>query len=279
MLICLAFFVSCTFDSDTELQKIWETQDVFMAPESVVYDSLHSCLYVSNFNDNGGFRQGDDTLQNECISKIDLEGNIIEFRWVDNLLGPTGVTVLNDTLYVVERGRLAKISISGKKIINRIPFEDSGFPNDLAVNKNGIVYISDSQKGCIYQVLNNQCELWFQDSLIVGANGLMIEDNSLIVGPRGKNNLISISVPERKITSQIPVSLNGIDGLKKYKDGYIASWMTIILAVDQNGRSNLLLETINEQNADFEFLPDENMIIVPVLSSNKVTAYKIIDNQ
>ena len=149
----------------------------------------------------------------------------------------------------------------------------------MAVDEKGVVYISDSQKGYIYQVKNNQCKLWFNDSLIVGANGLTIENNSLIVGTRGKNNLISISIPGEKITSQVPAGLNGIDGIKKYKNGYIVSWLTKILTVGQNGQSHLLLETINEQNADFEFISAKNMIIVPVLSSNKVIAYKITDSQ
>lgn len=279
MLINVAFLVSCTSDSNTELQKLWETQDVFMTPESVAYDSLQNCLYVSNFNDKGGYRQNEDTLNDECISKIDPEGNIIEFRWIDNLLGPTGVAILKDTLYVVERGRLAKISISEREIKKRIAIEDYGFPNDLAVDENGIVYISDSQKGCIYQVKDNQCTLWFNDSLIIGANGLLIQNDLLIVGNKGENNLISISIPEKKITSQVPVSLNNIDGIKEYKDGYIVSWLTEILTVDQNGHSKLLLETKNEENADFEFLPEENIIIVPMLAANKVIAYKIIDNQ
>lgn len=37
--------------------KEWETESVFLTPESIVLDSLNNCLYVSNFNDKGGFRK------------------------------------------------------------------------------------------------------------------------------------------------------------------------------------------------------------------------------
>ena len=44
------------------ITKLWETDSVFMTPESVVYDSIRNCLYVSNFNDKGGFRNSGYTI-------------------------------------------------------------------------------------------------------------------------------------------------------------------------------------------------------------------------
>ena len=99
------------------------------------------------------------------------------------------------------------------------------------------------------------------------------------MGNKGEYNLISISLTEKKMTKRVPVDINSIDGITKYRNGYIVSWMSKIMMVDHQGISQLLLDTQsnNLPNADFEFLSKENIIVVPMLNANKVIAYKIVD--
>lgn len=280
VLLAILFFSLSSSYKSVELTKIWETDDVFLTPESVVYDSLRNCLYISNFNDKGGFRKSGDTLFDECISKLNLNGDIIEFKWVDSLIGPTGLTIFNDILYVIERGFLTKIDIDKQAIITRFEIKHSGFLNDIAIDKDGTVYISDSRNKKIIRVKDNYSEIWFNDSILEMPNGLYIDNNSLIIGNRGKENLFSLSIPDKSMKGIASNFSNGIDGIKKTGENYLVSWQYDIFEVDKTGSSKIILNTSegNIWNADFEFIKRKNILVVPTLLSNKVVAYKVTIN-
>jgi len=197
-----------------QVTKVWETQDVFMAPESVVFDSTRNCLYVSNYNDEGGFQIKKDSLRNECISKLDLDGNIQDFRWIDSLHNPTGITIFNNKLYIVEREWVTIVNIENKAVENRIPVVGAVFLNDIVVDKDGTIYISDTFKPCIHRIKNMKSEVWYSDSLMNSPNGLLIEDNHLLVGNRDKANLLSISLIDLKTKIIAKDLSDNIDGIK-----------------------------------------------------------------
>lgn len=269
-------FLSFT-PTNIRLSKLWELDSLLMTPESVVYDSLRNCLYVSNFNDKGGFRNMEDTISDECISKVDLEGNLTELRWMDHLLGPTGIKIFNDKLYVVERGFLTKVDIDKQSIIERVPVSGSGLLNDIAINKNGDIYISDTRNSAIYKIRNNTSELWLKDTLLLNTNGLYIDGDNLIVGNQGSANLISVSLADKAIRVVASNISKGIDGIEKYKQNFIVSWQYNIFKIDEKGNAQVILNTEEDKNwnADFKLIESKNIVIVPTLLSNKLTAYKI----
>ena len=51
MLICVISVIGFT-NINAQLVKIWETNEIFKAPESVAYDSERGFLYISNFTEN-----------------------------------------------------------------------------------------------------------------------------------------------------------------------------------------------------------------------------------
>ena len=56
--------------------KLWETKDIYKAPESVAFDSARGCIYVSNYTHS--LKNGN-SYGNDCVSKADLNGQIIKF--------------------------------------------------------------------------------------------------------------------------------------------------------------------------------------------------------
>jgi DNA-binding beta-propeller fold protein YncE len=277
--IIFSFLIQSLSFSQTNirLSKLWELDSVLMTPESVVFDSLRNCLYVSNFNDKGGFRNSTDTIFDECISRIDPEGNVTELRWVDNLIGPTGIAIFEDTLYVIERGYLTKINIEKQSITERIPITGAGFLNDIVIDKNGDIYISDSGEGAIYKVAGGKSRLWLKDAVLQNCNGLYIDNDKLIVGNQGNVNLIAILTADKTTKVLASDISKGIDGIKKYRQYYIVSWQYDIFMVDERGTSQVILNTSegSNWNADFELIESKDIIIVPTLLSNKLIAYKI----
>ncbi len=265
-------------DTYCQVTKEWETESVFLAPESIVFDSIRNCLYVSNFNDERGFLKKADTLRNECISKLDMDGNVQEFRWIDFLHNPTGITIFNDKLYIVVREGLIIMDIETQEIEKRIPVIGASFLNDIAVDKDGTIYISDTFKPCIHRIKNEKCEVWYSDSLMNSSNGLIIDNNNLLVGNRGAENLLSISLTDKttKIISN-EISDN-IDGIKKCNNGYLLSWKSALYIFEQGNKKLLYeLDDKNDFLADFEFIKERKLIIIPQLMSNKVIALKLDD--
>ena len=270
-------FLILHVNSFGQVSKLWETDSVFFEPESIVFDSINNCIYVSNFNDKGGFRDKNDTLHNEFISKLDLNGNIIQLKWLDSIFGPTGLAIFNKKIFIVERNGICIADIKTGKIEKKITIDYAGFLNDIAIDKNGTAYISDSRKNCIYKIVDEKSNIWYTDTVLNNCNGLFIDDNYLLIGNRGTENLISVSLTDKtcKIIAK-DISFN-IDGIKKTKDRYLLSWRTEFYALDLDGNKKLLYTSENKEDflADFEFIENKKLILIPTLLSNKVIALSI----
>ncbi len=261
----------------SQVAKEWETGSVFLTPESIVFDPLNNCLYVSNFNDKGGFRNKEDKLFDECISKLNIQGEILEFSWIDSLLGPTGLAIYNNKLYIVERDGISIANIDKREIERKILIEGAGFPNDIVIDKNGIAYISDSNNNCIYKIQNGKSEIWYSDSIMNTSNGLFIDNENLLVGNRGDANLISISLTDKTVKIVARDVSDNIDGIKKVNNNYLLSWRSELYTLDSDNKKTILFKSDDEKEflADFEFIEKENLLIIPTLLTNKVIAFKI----
>lgn len=273
LFVCLQI----TNGQSLSLTPLWETDSIFGTPESAVYDSLRECIYVSNYNSESGFRAIQDTLKDEFISKVDLQGNVLGLKWVEGLLGPTGIAIFGNKLYAVERGSLAEIDIPSATIENRYPIPDFGFPNDIVISDQGIIYISDSEKNCIYRFIGNTVELWLQDSLIAGPNGLCIDGQNLIIGNSNENSLISASLLDRSVQVIAQHVSSIIDGIVRYKDVYITTSKTDISATDLPGNTVKLMSAGNQNEwyADFAFIEEQKILVFPTLFTKRVAAFHI----
>jgi hypothetical protein len=261
------------------LMPAWETDSLFSMPESAAFDSINNCIYISNFNDEGGFRKKEDTLRNEFISKIDCEGNIIELNWVDGLYGPTGIALLKERLYAVERGFVAIVDISTGSIQDRIAIPDFGFPNDIAVAPDGIMYISDSERNCIYRFDGQKIEHWLSNSLFTGINCLYVDGDYLIVGNSGINTMLRVNFSTRQVSIMAKNALKFADGIARFGNEFIVAGETRIAQIDTTGSPTGLIDADNshEWYADFYLIGDQNLLIVPTLFTNRVVAFRIID--
>jgi hypothetical protein len=263
---------------ENRLVEIWQTDAVFQTPESVVYDQKRQLLYIGNFNDKGGFRNKLDTLKDEFISKVDINGKLLKLKWIDQLQGPTGLAIHNDKLYVVERKALACIDLKNEMLEFRVPIEDAIFLNDVVVNKKGIIFISDSAGNRIYRYAKGKLEEWLKDPfLLKGVNGLYIDGNNLIAGTRGDNGLISIHMRSKKINVLFPESLGGIDGIVKLENDFIISWLSSIRKLDSKGKLINLWNgsSPREWCADFCYIKELNLLVGPTFSTNSIKAFKL----
>ena len=271
-LICfpLAIAAQTSFMSGNLVKK-WQTVAELKTPESVCYDQQRNVLYVSNVaggpsdKDNNGF-----------ITTLSPGGEILQLEWCKGLSAPKGMGVTGNFLYVADIDQVVKIDIIRQKIVQHFPIAGAKFLNDITVDKDGIIYVSDMNDNAVYRIKGSAPELLIKSELLNQPNGLYASGNSLLVGLRDK--IVSINLKSREIRDYIP-NTGGIDGIvPDDKGGYIISdWLgNVQLVHPKNPRTKWLDTTAEKVNAaDIEYVPSLKLLLVPTFSDNRVMAYEV----
>ena len=252
--------------------KAWETPKAFAVPESVAYDPARDCFYVSNYDPvNPGAATG------QAITKLGPDGRVIEQRFVAGLKNPTGLVVVGDTLYAVERQSVATIDIPRRAVISRAPLPNAGLPNDIAAAPDGTLYVTDSARAAIVAISGGTATVWLQDRRLARANGIVVDGNRLVVGTNGDGTLKAIDRTTREITTLAALGPGTIDGLAPLGEGrYLLSHNEgRLFTVEAGGQVRKLLDTtvIGRNIADFAI--GHGLVVMPTFTDGRVMAYRI----
>jgi hypothetical protein len=249
----------------------WATSSSFLIPESVKHYPEDSVLFVSNINGDPSKKDG-----NGFISKLAYDGKIIALKWVEGLDAPKGMAIWKNHLFVTNISEIAEIEIAGGTIVNRYPVTDASFLNDIDIDTNGVLYISDTWKGKVFRMVNGKTEDWLNGPQFEGANGIYCKGDKLYVGT--KNAILQVDIPT-KIVTVFADSTGGIDGLKSTGEGtfLFSDWEGSVYKVTLNGKKELLLNTsLSKINAaDIEYIQESHLLLVPTFFDNRVMAYEI----
>jgi len=260
--------------------KVWETEQVFLTPESVLYDPDRDVLYVSNFD----MRFAASEEFTGYISKVSLDGEIIELRWVADLNAPTGMGIWAGKLYTTERGILTEIDIDSGEILQRYPIEGSDFLNDLVIGPDGSIYISDTRPSShldsrVYRFKDGEVEVWLATDEISRANGLWIHDGELIVGNTGDGILKAVDLEHKTVRDIVSLGAGVLDGIRVDNRGnfLVSHWEGQTYVVSPMGEIVEVLDTMPEQinSADFEYIRERNLLLIPTFVDNRVVAYRL----
>ena len=258
------------FINEDKLEKIWVTNPVLRTPESVLYDAQRNVIYVSNINGKPSVKDGDG-----FISRLSPDGKVTDKKWVTGLDAPKGLGIYGDKLYVSDIHSLVVISIPEKKVLKRYTDSLASFLNDVAVDDEGNVYVSDMGASAVYRLHGGIFEKWIRDKRLNGPNGLYVEDDRLLAGL--KDRIVSIDLQSREIKDFI-LHTGSIDGLEADGRGnyLISDWSGHVNLVSPGKKKVLLLNTtaIGMQAADIDFVKSSGMLLVPTFGNNRVVAYR-----
>ncbi len=269
-LLTFVFSLTVLSLSAQTLTLKWTTEASLRVPESVLLDSKNNLLYVSSIDGTPENKDG-----NGFISQVALDGKIKNLKWATGLDAPKGMGLFNNNLYVADISRLVTVNTATGKITQTVDIEGAKFLNDVTVDKNGNVYVSDSNTGTIHVVKGNKAEVYFQGPEIKGVNGLLALGNELYVVdfPTGVNYKLS---KDKKLT-KFSATAEGADGIVPVgKDEYIvSSWHGQIDYVNSKGEAKKLLDTREQKlsSADIEYDPKTKTLFVPTFNTNTVMAY------
>ncbi len=265
------------------LTRVWETPKQFLTPESAVYDPDREILYVTNFDN----WYPDSMPRTGYVSTMNLEGEILELRWVTDLDSPAGAGLWQDKLFVLERGVLTEIDAGTGTIAARYPIPDSEFANDLAIDEEGNIYISDTRPSArpdsrIYRFKDGEFEVWMSGGAINWANGLFVHGNELLVGNSGDGKLKAVNLATKHVRDIICLGARVLDGIAVDRAGnYLVShWEGQLYRVTPAGEVVEILDLQPDglNTAAFEYVPEHNLLVMPTFGGNQVVAYRLTEN-
>ena len=249
----------------------WQTDSVLVSSESVIYDKKNDILYVSSINDTEDGTQGEG-----YISKVNLKGEITNLNWVTGLNDPKGLGLHNDVLYVADVDKVEAIDITSGEKIKTYSIEGSEFLNDISTDENGAVYVTDSYKWKVHKIENETISAVLDS--VVGPNGVLVDKNNFLVASWEGKELLNFNL-EDKTSKVLSTGIEGLDGIEAVGDGnyLVSSWYGKLFLVDTQANKNILLLDTTEEKigaADIEYIPEQNLLLVPTFYKNGVTAYK-----
>ncbi len=273
----LIILLSFPLFNDTEpptIEKVWEISEGLEFPESAVYDKENNVLYVSNYK---RFMRNGSSYSDCSISKVDLNGQILDKESIPNLSSPTGLFLKDGLLYIVERFGIAIYDIENDKMKARHHIKHNFFINDITLDKENNMYITESGNNMLYRIKENKVTSWIQSDSIGNANGISFIDDKLYIGVNEDGFLKTIDTKTKQISNVYHLGEGNIDGIKKRGNQLLISlYEKGMRLIDENGE---IIEFANTAStglhcADFEYIPHKDMIIVPSLFDNTLTAYK-----
>ncbi len=271
----------CT-EAEAAPKLLWETKGLAQ-PESVVVDPATGAIYVSNIV--GAVMQKDG---NGFIAKLNGAGKVVTRQWVKGLNSPTGLALHDRTLYVADVDQLVEINAASGEIVKRYPAKGATFLNDVAVDPDGTVYVSDTPSNTIWRLKDGSFEPWLADDKLNGPNGLLVQGDTLVVASLGKipgvgqkQELAGLSLISLKDQSVTKLGngqpIGNLDGLELLQPGVylVTDWAAgALYRVDAKGKAERLID-LNQGSADLTYLPDKKTVLIPMMLDNTLVAYRL----
>jgi hypothetical protein len=262
--------------------ELWESTGL-KTPESALPDPTATFAYVSNIDGDPLAKDG-----NGFISKVDLkDGKILELKWATGLDAPKGLALVGDKLYVSDIDRLVAIDTGTGKAAAEYPAPGAVFLNDVAADAEGRVYISDSGTSTIWRLADGKFEKWMEGPELKYPNGLLAKGDKLIIAAWGAAksastyapaNLLEIDIPDKKVRdlgSGAPVG--NLDGIEPLTDTsfLVTDWIAgALFVINEKGDVERLLD-LNQGSADIGWLPNERLLLIPMMKDDKLVAYRL----
>ena len=290
-IVLLLFLVSCTSqkkksgeDTDDatavkkfELVEVWKTDTLFRVPECVIYDKDNDVVYVSNMNDNPREKDG-----NGFISRLSTSGEILDLKWVEDMSSPKGLGIYEGKLYVSDVDEVIVIDIEEGKIVERIVIEGAKMINDITIDSQGNVYVSDSDNNSIFLISNGVVSNWLSEGLNA-PNGVLLDGEKLLLASMGSEDFAAIDLGTKEITV-LTEGINKGDGIAKVSiPGHflVTDWFGQVFMIYPDGSKVILLDTRNAEigAADIDYIPEKNLLLVPTFAKHHVVAYKLVEKE
>jgi hypothetical protein len=263
---------------------LWTLDQGLAQPESAYFEPTTQAIYVSNV-------QGNPTEKDRkgYISKLSPDGKMLAEKWVEGLNAPKGMRSFNKTLYVTDIDALVSIDLTTGKILKRLEIPGAQLLNDLGIDSEGKVYISDTFASKVYVVEDGKPSVWLNETQVMHPNGLLVHDQELVVaswgeemdtktwGTKQPGKLVTYDLKSKEKTELTKQPLGNLDGLENDGSGgyYVSDHVGgIVYQVAADGTANAILSGFKGP-ADIGMIDGKSVLLVPRMGEDKLTAYDL----
>lgn len=256
-----------------KLTQVWESEASLKVPESVLFDAQRKVLYVSNIDGEPWAADGKGS-----IGKVGLDGKVIAAEWVSGLDCPKGMALSADGkwLYAADAGGIVVIDVAKGKVKEKIAIPEGIQLNDLASDGKGTLYVSDSRGKKVYAVKGGKAEVFLDEKVLKGPNGLLVHGGKVYV--LDNNSLIEVQA-DKSLKVLATGLVGGADGLENVtgSDFLVSAWSGALWYVRADGAAQLLFDgkAVDTKTADIGWDPATRTVYVPTFFKNTVIAFKV----
>lgn len=241
--------------------------------ESAVYDAKNTIIYASLI---GKSEDGDGS-----IATINLEGKLINAKFISDLNDPKGIAITEDRLYVSDVTELVEADLMTGQIIKKHSLEGIQFLNDVAIDSAGNVFVSDTRTSKIYQLdTKGNFSLWLADEDLDNPNGLLVQNKTMYVaswGSQPNGGRVSKIDMTTKSIDTVTTIIGNLDGIRPYdKDRLIISdWRSgNIHLVDDKGNTQQILQ-VGQSVGDIAYIPEKKLLLLPMNKQSRLLFYRL----
>lgn len=240
----------------------------YSSPESVTYDSTGRRYLVSN-------------TSSQKIVQRDLYGIVSDFVTVGG--GIHGITVHNGKVYICNQTRVKGYDLVTATEVFNVTISGSSFLNDLAIDANGIMYVSDFSARRIYKVITSTNEYWtYVTNTTNTPNGVYVDAprNRLLICCWGSNAPIrKVDFADSSISTLVSTGYGNLDGisLDRNNNVYVSAWSAqSVIKYDINFANAPVVVTGSLSNpADIFVNKASDTLAIPNAGNNTVTFFHL----
>lgn len=263
-------------------EKLWEVEGL-KGPECALPDAAAGIVYVSNVDGKPDGKDGQG-----AISRISMDGKMLDAAWVSGLDAPKGLAMAGGLLYVADIDTLVVIDIASATIKARHVGEGAKLLNDVAVGADGAVYVSDTMGNAIYRLADGAFQVWVEGDEIAGPNGLLAESDRLVVNTWGilkgegwatetPGHMLAVSLADKSVKSiDDGTPIGNLDGMQRTGEGVylITDWMAgkVMRFDEATGKAKEIMD-LGQGTADLGH--HAGVAFIPQMMEGKLFAYRI----
>lgn len=254
-------------------EKLWATDKVLDVPESVFYDEDREMLYVSNISGEPLEKDG-----KGFISRLSTDGTVEQLEWVTGLNAPKGMGLVEDKLYVTDIDRVVEIDTETGEIIEFFEVEGAKFLNDITVDNENRIYITDMKTGAIHRLVKGQLQEWFPRGSFRNPNGIYFHEEMIYLGTR--DAIIKIDIGDKDNQQVLLEVERPVDGLEVSHEGNMifSDWHGKVQMLERESEEPVVLFNTSPQKinaADIHLMKNKDILLVPTFFDNRVMAYEL----
>lgn len=254
-----------------ELTWAWSTDSVFKTVESVMFHPESGYLFTANMD--GHFMSKDGK---GSIGRLNTDGSSIEPNWVEGLDAPTGLCYQGEFLYTTDIDLVHQIHLATAKVVKTIPIPGAVALNDITIDAEGILFITDTGGNQIFRMEGEEVSVWKAD--VDTPNGIMAVGDNILYGqwtPQLLRKYNRASGGDRVIGEHIEHA----DGIDRFGEGayLVTSWSGKVHWVSEQGNQKVVLNTSPESigAADVIYIPKLGLLIVATFQAHRLDAYQV----